>query len=355
MTKVQASNDTPLILNNNTTFDDAIRAIECNGNGYLALIDNQRHLIGILTDGDVRRAILEKKNNLLDIINRNPYSLSPATSQNKIITTLKKMHRRHMPLVDDNGIYSGVFTLDQVDFNVKSNKVIVMAGGLGSRLGSLTEAKPKSMLEVGGKPMLEHLIRMFAEKGYFDFIFCVNYKKDIIKDYFKNGDTFGVKIDYVEEPTRLGTAGALSLVKGMVDSSFFVVNSDVLTNVDFEQLHQFHIDQNSTATMCVRNLTYEIPYGVIRTDEQLSITSIDEKPTLSFSVNAGIYHMEPTVLDLIPNNVMFDMPLLFSKIIQMDYKTTTYDIIDYWIDIGNITDYKKANDEFCSRFTTKIF
>lgn len=337
-----------IVLHNQTSFEDVVEALDHGGMGFLALVDEAGLLKGIVTDGDVRRALLKKNYTVGGMINAAPEVMDSSTSKREIITRLKALHRRHMPLVNAKGEFKGVFSLDQVEFVSKSNKVVIMAGGLGSRLGELTKNIPKPMLTVGSKPMLLHLVELFSEQGFRDFIFCVNYKKEIIQDYFKCGKDFGVKISYVEENKRLGTAGALSLIKEPIRDPFFVINADVLTHLDFSDFLDSHMAQTSIATMCVRKHTYQVPFGVVNSDDTQAITGIEEKPLYSFDVNAGVYILSPGALKKVPGNEFFDMPSLFENLINSGDKTAIYRIDDYWIDIGRKEDLQKAHLDMTS-------
>lgn len=332
-----------LVLKDSTSFEDVVEALDQGGMGFLALVDGSDLLLGIVTDGDVRRALLKKDYTVAGMINKTPEVMEATTSKREIINRLKSLHRRHMPLVDDKGKFQGVFSLDQIEFVSRSNKVVIMAGGLGSRLGELTKNTPKPMLTVGNKPMLLHLVELFSEQGFRDFIFCVNYKKEVIQNFFKCGKEFGVKITYVEENKRLGTAGALSLIPDPMHSPFFVINADVLTHLDFNDLLESHVNGAPLATMCVRQHIYQVPFGVVNSDADRVITDIEEKPTYRFDVNAGVYVLSPKVLSSVPQDEFFDMPSLFENLINDGQKTSVYRIDDYWIDIGRKEDLQKAH------------
>lgn len=338
--------DRSIILNDELTFEDAIRALGEGGNGFLAFTNSEKKLLGILTDGDVRRAVLEKKHKLKDIVNFSPDTLNVKCSRQMLVNHLRKIHRRHIPLVNDQGQYCGVFALDDVEFNVQPNKVVIMAGGLGSRLGELTKETPKPMLKVGGKPMLEHLVSMFSEEGFLEFIFCVNYKKDVIKSYFGDGSDFGVSIEYIEEDKKLGTAGALSLFEKTPELPFFVMNADVMTTLNFSQLLKEHIENKNQATLCVREYSYKVPYGVIEHDEAGKVTGLKEKPVKQFSVNAGIYVLDPRLLSYIPNDQFYDMPSLLADALKDGVEVGAYEVDGYWVDIGQPKDFFKANTDF---------
>lgn len=329
-------------LEDDSTLLEAIEALDRGGIGLLAFIDQQDILIGILTDGDLRRSILNKLDNLHDIINRAPLTMDYQTERHDIVAKLRGVHRRHMPLVDSNGVLKSIFSLDDIEFVTKENTVVIMAGGLGSRLGDLTKVTPKPMLDVGGKPMLQHIVEQFRDQGFHRFIFCLNYKRDVITDYFGSGKKLGVVIDYIFEEQRLGTAGALSLIKKDLVHPFFVINADVLTSMDFNDFLQFHITNNSNASMCVRQFHQQVPYGVINITSDNQICSIEEKPNTYFNVNAGIYILEPSLLECIPKNSFYDMPTLFGRLISDKVKTCAYQIHEYWLDIGKKEDYNKA-------------
>jgi len=330
------------LLTSESSLLDAVKALDSAGIGFLAFVNESNVLVGILTDGDLRRGLLEQKTELKNIINTDPMTVKFDTPKHEIIAKLKGLHRRHMPLVDENNIFKGVFSLDDIEFISRDNIVVIMAGGLGTRLGELTKDTPKPMLYVGDRPMLRHLVEQFRDQGFRQFIFCLNYKKEVIKNYFGDGEAFGVKIDYVVEDKRMGTAGALSLIKTELKQPFFVINADVLTNVDFNCLLKFHKEKGNIATMCVRKFEHQVPYGVITTNKQASITNIQEKPNFSFNVNAGVYALEPHILNYIPENEYLDMTTLFEKLMSNN-SCSAFNLYDYWLDIGRKEDFNKAN------------
>jgi NDP-sugar pyrophosphorylase family protein len=220
-----------------------------------------------------------------------------------------------------------------------------MVGGLGTRLRPLTENTPKPMLEVGGRPILETIVKCFVDSGFTNITMCLGYKSNVIQDYFQDGGGFGANIDYIVEEKRMGTAGALTLLKKRLDNPFFVMNGDLLTNIDFEKMLDFHTEHDSKATMCIREYDIEVPYGVVNVASE-NIISIEEKPIHSFFVNAGIYLLEPECIDLIPDNKFYDMPTLFQKLIKFKEKTIPFPLKEYWLDIGRIPDYEKANNDY---------
>jgi dTDP-glucose pyrophosphorylase len=334
-----------LVLDKDASFDCAIQLLDQNGNGVLPVVDSDGILIGLIGDGDIRKAILKKELDLEHIINRNPCKLNIKSSKIQRVQYLKSIKRRQLPLVDDDGKFISLFTLDEVEFNKKPNAVVIMAGGLGTRLGELTKNTPKPMLHVGKKPILEIIIEKFIEFGFYEFYISVNYKKEIIKDYFQDGQKWGINISYLEEDKRLGTGGALSLIKEATNEAIIVTNGDVLTNIDFDELLSFHESKKSQATMCVREYEHIIPYGVVETDVD-KIIGLSEKPRMKFSINTGVYILSPTSLNKIPENEFYDLPSLFSELIENNIHTYYFKTAEYWIDIGHKDEYLRANSDF---------
>lgn len=332
-----------LLLSSETSFLDVIQQVDAGGQGYVALTNSEGLLQGMVTDGDIRRCLLKGSQTLEELVNRSPITLVDTTSNEEAIALLKNKHLKHLPIIDSNNQLKKVITLDESIFSSKKNKVVIMAGGLGSRLGSLTQNTPKPMLKLAEKPIIQHVIEQFREQGFCKFIICTAYKREVIEDYFKNGKEFGVQISYVNEKKRLGTAGALSLIDSRFSSHpFFVVNADVLTNVNYDQLLEYHISNEALATMCVRNVKEQIKYGVIECDEEGKITEIKEKPTFEYKINAGVYVLSPNAMKLIPKNEFFDMPQLFLELERNNETTFAFPVNDYWIDIGHPQDYSLA-------------
>ncbi|MBE0471564.1 MAG: nucleotidyltransferase family protein [Methyloprofundus sp.] len=335
-----------LLWSTKATFKDAIKLLDENGTGFLALVDEDGLLKGILTDGDVRRAILSDQTSLEKIVNLKPEVAIEGTPKKTIINKLKKIHRKHMPVVNSVGRLKGVIALDDEEFNLKPNWVVIMAGGLGTRLGDLTKDTPKPMLELGGKPMIEHIIDMFVADGFTKFMISVNYKSEVIKDYFKDGAHLGIEIMYLEEQKRLGTGGALSLIDIELNEPFFVTNGDVLTTISYNNILEFHSNVKSTATMCIKEEGYQIPYGVIEVDDEKNIVSMVEKPTKTFFINTGVYVLDPSVLNFVPKDEYFDLPSLFEKVKQVGATTKSFEITDYWVDVGRPSDFVNVSNKF---------
>lgn len=333
-----------ILFNPDLTFLILLEELNKSGNGFLVIVDEDGRLIGIVTDGDIRRAILNKNtDSLKNVINFSPITASSKLNKREKMELLKNIKRRQIPVVDQNNILVEILYLDDEDVHYYDNRVVIMAGGFGSRLGDLTKEIPKPMLEVGGKPILERIIYSFKDSGYNKFIICLNYKGEIIKNYFKDGSDFGVDIEYTFEETKLGTAGALGLINNELNVPFFVVNADILTSAKYDELMSYHIKSNAVATMCVKKMQYQIPYATIEVDTLNQIQSITEKPIHEYKINTGIYVLNPEVLLSIAKNEYLDMTTLFDSMKNNKIKLVTYDFDEYWLDIGRKSDFIKAN------------
>ncbi len=332
---------------------EVMKIIDESSKQIAIVIDGNNKLLGTISDGDIRRALLKNiplTESVKEIYFKTPTIASINDSREEIINICKVKKIHQIPIVDSKGNLVGLEILDElISKEKKLNKVVLMVGGLGTRLQPLTENIPKPMLEVGNKPILQTIVEKFAEYGYLNIIMCINYKSHVIKDYFGDGAEFGVNIEYVSEKDRMGTAGALSLLKDKPQEPFFVMNGDLLTNVNFEHLHDFHISNNSIGTMCVRDYDFQVPFGVVSIKDT-KILSIDEKPKHKFFVNAGIYMFDPEILEYIPKNEFYDMPTLFKKLIDKNKKVISFPLREYWLDVGRIEEYEKANLEYPKEF-----
>lgn len=336
------------LVNQNHTLLDTMKIIDDSSLQFAVVVDEEQHLLGTVTDGDIRRGILRGEGldvSITSIMNSNPISAIKGQKYHKYKQLMKSKMLKQLPIVDDNNRIINILFADNIETSLNKNTVVLMLGGLGTRLRPLTNDTPKPMLRVGNKPILETIIEGFKQYGYTDFIFSVNYKKEVIQDYFQNGEAFEVTIEYIEEDKKMGTAGALSLLKNRPTKPFFVMNGDLLTQINFDQLMQFHMEHESVATMCVREYEYQIPYGVIETDGT-DLVTIKEKPIHRSFVNAGIYVLNPDVLDHIPQDKFYDMPSLFESLIKKNGKTSVFPIREYWLDIGQMDDFNRANNEF---------
>lgn len=331
----------------------AMQAINISAIQIALVINEHSQLMGTVTDGDIRRAILQGISldaPVADVMNPQPTVALPSMPREKILEIMKQKKLRQIPVVDELGKVIGLALFDTLlKVRQKDNWVVLMAGGLGSRLAPLTENCPKPLLKVGNKPILENILEHFLQYGFHQFFISVNYKSEMIEAYFGDGSKWGVEIQYLREQTRLGTAGGLKLLPHKPDHPIFVMNGDLLTKINLLDMLALHQEQQSVATMAVREYDFQIPFGVVQTDIQ-RITGIVEKPLYKVNVNAGIYILEPSCLDLIPDQEFYDMPNLFTSLVGQQQIVVPFMTWEYWLDIGRRDDLDRANGEYSEIF-----
>ncbi len=343
-----------LIIAPNASIREAIKTID-DGACKIALVTNTAgNLLGTISDGDIRRAILkgvDLDTNIKDVYCSTPIKATVDTTKIELKALAKKHSILRIPIVDEYNKLIALNTIEELSYSeLKNNKVILMVGGLGTRLRPLTDNTPKPMLQVGGKPILQTIVEEFVSDGFVNIVMCIGYKSHVIQDYFEDGSKFGANIEYILEEKRMGTAGALSLLKERPKEPFFVMNGDLLTNINFGHLCDYHIANNAKGTMCVREYDFQVPFGVVKLKGH-DITSIEEKPVHNFFVSAGIYMLDPSCIDMIPENEFYDMPTLFEKIIEQNDNAISFPLREYWLDIGRIEEYEKANNEYHGVFS----
>lgn len=338
-----------LILKENSTIKEALKIIDSGAMKIALIVDEKSRLIGTLSDGDIRRGFLNNlhlEDSIESIIFKNPTVCSIDDTKEKVLEVALAKKVYQMPIVNNDGVLLGIEEVDNlIKPKVKKNVVVLMVGGLGTRLRPLTNDTPKPLLKVGNKPILETIIESFSRYGFEDFILSINYKSEMFEKYFGDGSSLGVNITYIHETKRLGTAGALSLMKDKLQQDFFVMNGDLLTNINFDYLLKFHKESDAKATMCVREYDLQVPYGVVDIVDGV-VKSIVEKPIHKFFVSAGVYMLNPSILSNIPKDTFYDMPTLFEKLIELEEKTVSFPLREYWLDIGRIEEYEKANSEY---------
>jgi len=339
----------------NEKLNSIIEIIEMNPFRLAVIIlKKNKKLIGTITDGDIRRFLL-KGNSLnsvaKEIMNKNHISVSSGTSIKTIANLCRKFKIRGIPVVDSNGIFLEVVYPEKESKNTQKKSynnnlsfAVIMAGGEGKRLRPLTKKTPKPMLKVDGIPLLERQIISLRDIGIKNIYLSVNYLSDIIKDYFRDGKDFGINIFYVNEKSKMGTAGSLRLLpENKLADNILVLNGDILTNFDFDSLLEFHIKNSSDITVTAINYQIEVPFGVIK-NQGSDILKIVEKPSQNFLCNAGIYILSRSVLETIPINKFYNMTDLIEKSIKMKCKVNVFPIYEYWSDIGTAEDLKRANN-----------
>ncbi|QOX63398.1 CBS domain-containing protein [Anoxybacterium hadale] len=332
-----------------TEIQKTIEMIDKNGMQIAFVVDREQKLLGTVTDGDIRRGLLKGiglNRSVIEIMNQRPVTIPAMKNKKSVLQILKINKLRHLPVVDDSGIVIGIERLDDLIQPEKFDHwVLIMAGGLGKRLSPLTEHCPKPMLNIGGKPILETMLINLIEQGFRRFCVSVHYKAEQIQGYFGDGTKWGVEIRYIQEEVMLGTAGALSLLPVRTDKPILVMNGDILTKLSMDQMLNFHEMHQVHATVAVRSYDYQVPYGVIKASRDRLI-GFEEKPVYSSLVNAGIYTINPEVIERIPKNQYYDMDQLLKNMLQEEAPLAVFPIREYWIDIGTMKEFNRAVEEY---------
>ncbi|WP_029420719.1 nucleotidyltransferase family protein [Alicyclobacillus macrosporangiidus] len=332
-----------------TSLQETIQIIDADARQIALVVDDNSRLMGTVTDGDVRRAILRGvglNEPVRSIMNMYPTVVAQGTPSQTIYALMLGQGVRRIPVVDGGRRVIGLEMFeDYVDSPKRENWVVIMAGGLGTRLAPLTDTCPKPLLKVGPKPILEIILESLIAHSFHRFFFSVNYRAEMIESYFGDGSKWGVRIEYLREQKRLGTAGALSLLPHEPARPILVMNGDLLTSVDFGHLLAFHTENQSIATMCIREHVHAIPYGVVHIDGH-HFLGMEEKPVQRMFVNAGIYVIAPEVLRLLEKDTYIDMTSLFHRLASQKSPVHVFPVREYWLDIGRMDDYVRANQEY---------
>lgn len=338
-----------LVIAPDATLRDAIAVIDRGARQIALVVDEAGVLIATVTDGDVRRGLLRGLGldaPVSEVMNRSPLTVRAEDGHEAAHRVMRARSLHHIPIVDDHGRFVDLAWIDEVSGLVRrETQVVLMAGGLGRRLRPLTETVPKPMLPIGGRPILEHILRNFVDQGFVRFTISLNYLGEKVRAHFGDGTAFGAAIDYVEEQERMGTAGALSLLTERPSAPFLVMNGDLLTQMRFDALLRFHDETGATATLCARPFEMQVPYGVIEADGPY-LQGIVEKPVHSHFVNAGIYVLSPVALDALHPGEPLDMPDLFTRLTKTGAKAGVFPLREYWLDIGRQEDLQRARTEF---------
>jgi dTDP-glucose pyrophosphorylase len=330
-----------------------LKAIDSAGVGIALVVDDGGVLIGTLSDGDVRRALIngaDLEQACRPFVHTTPVVAPDGLEEGAALTMLRARKLRQLPRVDEAGRVTGLTTVgDLLDVPERPEAVVIMAGGRGERLAELTRTTPKPMLNVGPRPILETIVSSLAVQGFRRIFLSVNYRAEQIVAHFGDGSDRGLTIGYLREDQPLGTCGALSLLPAEVEGPVLVTNGDVLTRVDYGQVMDGHIRDGAAATVVVRDYEMQVPFGVIRAADG-RISGIEEKPSQVFNINAGVYVLSQAALALIPANRPYDMPMLIQALIDADQPVRPHRAEGYWLDIGRPPDYDRANAEFGAVF-----
>lgn len=335
-----------LVVSPAASIREALEAITKNSRQAVVVVEPDGRLAGLVTDGDLRRAILRGlslNDPITQALNRQPTVAPAATDRSEALAVMRARGIRHLPLVDGRGRAVDVLFLeDLLDTGRLPNHAVIMAGGDGKRLRPLTEATPKPLLRVGGKPLLEILVERLRAAGVRSFHITVRHKSEMIEEHFGDGSRHDVGIRYVREREPLGTVGALALLDPAPREPFFLVNGDILTKCDFRSMLAFH--ERSGADVTVGTVRHEIDlqYGVVEVEGD-RLTTLSEKPRIDLRINGGIYVIDPTVLARIPRERVFDATDLIRLLLEQGRHVAAFPIRDYWLDVGRLDDFHKAD------------
>lgn len=333
------------------TLADILRRIDANRSGIALIAEVDGTLLATATDGDMRRATLHRidlatpiRALLADGHVGTAFSAVPdGTPPEEILALMADRQIRQVPVVDDAGRVIDIVLQDELPQRLGSDtplKAVIMAGGFGTRMRPLTQDTPKPMLPVAGKPLLERMIRHIGQSGIDEVRITTHHLKEKITGHFGDGAAYGMDLSYVDEEKPLGTAGALRLME-RPDGPTLIINGDVLTDLDFRALHSFHQLHGAKMTMAVRDYALTVPYGVVESNGVL-VTRVAEKPRHDCFINAGIYILEPEVIDLIPEGTRYDMTDLVDALLARGDPVASFPLREYWLDIGSHEDYARA-------------
>lgn len=325
---------------------DALKNLETTGCKVVLVADDSKRFYGVVTDGDIRRGFLNGKtvkSGIIEVLNKTPLVVAPEVSQETVQSIMISNEVHQVPIVENEtnkvlGVH--LFGEDNLSEPIE-NFMVIMAGGRGTRLLPHTENCPKPMLPLSGKPMLEHIILRAVADGFKEFIIAIHYLGEMIEQYFGSGEKWGVNISYLREEEPLGTAGAITLLPKKIDKAFIVTNGDVLTDVSYNEILNFHLRHEASATMAVKLHEWQHPFGVVKTNG-LDIVGFEEKPINQSHINAGIYVIDPKILKYIERDKRCDMPALFNVAKANGEKSIVYPMHEPWLDVGRISEYKNA-------------
>ncbi|MFI8557803.1 CBS domain-containing protein [Pseudomonas putida] len=338
-----------VLLRPDVALEDAIAVLDREALRIVIVTDEEQRMLGTLTDGDVRRALLRHlplSTPVKDAMHATPQVAHRGWSRERMLSVMERFQVLQLPVVDSDYKVVGLETLHGLlNKRLRNNPVFLMAGGFGTRLHPLTQTCPKPLLKVGEKPILELIMQGFINAGFHRFFISTHYMPEMIRNYFGDGSDWGVSIRYVHESEPLGTGGALGLLPHEeINEPLFMMNGDLLTNLDFQNLLSFHEAHDGLATMCVREYEYQVPYGVVQSEGH-KILSMVEKPIQKFFINAGIYLLSPELVKSVRGDAKIDMPTILEEAMSGGKVVNMFPIHEYWLDIGRIEDFHRAQAE----------
>jgi len=332
-----------------STIGQAIRNLDQVAIKIVLVVDKSNKLIGTLSDGDIRRGLLkglDLNSDIVSIVHRNPLVVPPEMTRDNVMQLMVANKIQQIPVVDEQEQLVGLYLWEEITTPLaRANLMVIMAGGKGTRLLPHTQNTPKPMVLVAGKPMLEHIIERGKLEGFNHFVLAIHHMGHIIEDHFGNGERLGVKIDYLREESPLGTAGALGLLHPRPDEPFVVTNGDVISDVRYGELLDFHNRYQASATMAVRTHEWQHPFGVVQM-QGVEIVGFEEKPVARSHINAGVYVLSPEVLNELIAETLCNMPMLFERLQAKSKRTVAYPMHEPWLDVGRPIDLQTANIDF---------
>ncbi len=336
------------LISPDSNLQQAIHRLDETGLQILIFVTGDGSLLGTLTDGDIRRGLLrglDLASPVQSIIHRDPLVVPPQWGRDTVLQLMQANKVRQLPVVDEHRRVVGLHLWDDLLAPTqRTNLMVVMAGGRGTRLLPHTENCPKPLLPVGDKPMLEHIIERAKNEGFHRFLLAVHYLGHMIEEHFGDGSRWQVEIEYLREQTPLGTAGALGLLGQRPSEPFLVTNGDVLADIRYGELLDFHRRHRAQATMAVRLHEWQHPFGVVKT-KGVDIIGFEEKPVSRSHINAGIYVLEPAALEVLQHDEHCDMPTLFERVQQKGERAIVYPMHEPWLDVGRLDDLTRARDQ----------
>lgn len=335
------------IIKKNNNLGHVIKNLNDSGLKISLIVDMNKKFIGTITDGDVRRGLLNGlnlKDKINSIINYKPVFLTNQSDRETALKLMKDNFIENIPIINSQKKICGLFYVNELispkQKKINNTKIVIMAGGLGKRLMPLTKNKPKPLLEIQGKPMLEHLVLNIKKFGFYNFIFSINYLGSMIRERFKNGKDLNVTIKYIKENKPLGTAGSLYKLKSLKNQNIIITNCDIFSDIDYANVLEYHKSNSADATMVVRHYEIANPFDVVEAKGK-KFVSFKTKPLKYENINAGIYVLNSKVLKYLKNNKREDMPSFFKKLNDKKFNVIVYPMYEKWADIGNINYIKK--------------
>jgi dTDP-glucose pyrophosphorylase len=339
------------VLGPNDSVQDAIRNLNETASRVVLIANEEMRFLGIVVDGDIRRGLLRGvtlADRLDTVMNHSAKTTLDDCSHIDALALMKELNIEHLPITDENGTLCGLFSNDSARLNPdRSNEFMIMAGGFGRRMGPETERKPKPMLEIGGKPILEHLIYRARDAGFVNFTISVHHLGRYIEEYFREGKRHRVRIKYVHEDQPLGTAGSIAYLDPRPDGPIVISNADLISKVDYGAILETHINGGNSMTVAVQDYHTQNPFGVARISNGLVIDVV-EKPVSVSKILAGMYVIDPRIIDLVPRGRFMDMPDLIRIAIEMNLKVCPFQMYEDWMDVGQQNDLVAARTKFAN-------